>query len=365
MKIKSYYAASVEAAITQARHELGPEAMILQSRKAPPEAQHLGDYEVVFAATAPAEIAAAEMLESPAGEDRMERQFADLRRQLDVMRRTIERSGMVTPRWLAPSSPLAEWYSRLIAAEVPPELVQEIVHAVSSANGGPESVAGAIAGEMERRITVDSTLGRGDARPRIAALVGPAGVGKTSCLVKLAVNGLSARRPVQILSMDTFRVAACEQLRTYAAILGAGFRVLETPAALAQSIEECRGKDLVLIDTPGFGFADMEDAADLARFFATRPDIDVHLTLSASMKPADLLRVVDAFEIFRPAKLLFTRLDETQSFGPLFGQAVRTEKPVSFLASGQRIPDDLQSATRARLIALVLGEASQRVRRAA
>src|SRR5208337_4770648 len=108
----------------------------------------------------------------------------------------------------------------------------------------PTAFRGALAEELTSRFQVQPVLGRGEANPRIVALVGPPGCGKTTTLVKLAVNyGLAARRPVMLLSMDTYRVAAAEQLRSYAAILGVGFQVVETVAALAQNLEENRGKE--------------------------------------------------------------------------------------------------------------------------
>jgi flagellar biosynthesis protein FlhF len=190
------------------------------------------------------------------------------------------------------------------------------------------------------------------------ALTGPCASGKTTTLVKLAVRyGLGMHRPVHILSMDSYRVAASEQLRSYAAILGIGFQALETSAALAQALEEHSNKDLVLIDTPGYGPRDIDDAQDLARFLASRQDIDTHLVLTASMRSADLSRVVDRFEVFRPAKLLFAKLDETGTFGPILNQVVRTGKPVSFLAAGQQIPEDLEPASAERVVDLLTGPA--------
>jgi flagellar biosynthesis protein FlhF len=159
---------------------------------------------------------------------------------------------------------------------------------------------------------------------------------------------------VVLLSADNYRVAAAEQLRAYAAILGVGFEALQTVAALAQAIEENRGKDLILIDTPGLGPAEIEDSMGLAPFLSTRSDIDVQLVVPASMKPADLSRVVDAFGAFAPRRLIFTRLDETGSYGPVFTEAVRTGRPLSFFAGGQRIPEDLQTATAALLVDLLL-----------
>jgi flagellar biosynthesis protein FlhF len=150
-------------------------------------------------------------------------------------------------------------------------------------------------------------------------------------------------------------VAAAEQLRAYAAILGVGFQLLETVRALSQTLEENSGKDLILIDTPGYGFADLDLGTDLARFLTSRRDIDTQLVLSSSMKTADLTRVIDGYEIFRPRRLLFSKLDETTAAGPILNEAVRTGKPLSFFAAGQRIPEDLEEASPGRLIDLLLG----------
>jgi flagellar biosynthesis protein FlhF len=227
--------------------------------------------------------------------------------------------------------------------------------------GSSTAFQAALADELQSRFTTQPELGRGPARPRIVALVGPPGAGKTTTLVKLAANyGLASRRPVLLLSTDTYRVAAADQLRSYAAILGVGCQVLETVTGVAQALEENRGKDLIFIDTPGFGFGDMESASTLARFLAARSDIDTHLVAPSSLKSADLARVVDAFEIFRPQRLLFTKLDETTSFGPILNEAARTARPLSFFTTGQRIPEDLEEATPGRLAALVLAGAREK-----
>jgi flagellar biosynthesis protein FlhF len=262
---------------------------------------------------------------------------------------------------------------------VPAELAREIVQAAGDRVNGTHPPAGrttqkadspafqrALTEEVASRFTADATLGRGPAQPRIAALVGPPGSGKTTTLVKLAVTyGLAARRPVLLLSMDTYRVAAADQLRSYAAILGVGFQLLETVSSLAQAIEENRGKELIFIDTPGLAYGDLEDSESLAHFLATRGDIDTHLVLPASMKAADLSRMVDAFEILRPRHLLFTKLDETGSYGPIFSEAARTGKPLSFFTTGQRIPEDLEAASPERVLDLVLQGAGGRARSAA
>jgi flagellar biosynthesis protein FlhF len=154
--------------------------------------------------------------------------------------------------------------------------------------------------------------------------------------------------------MDVERIGGAEQLRSYAAILGTGFQIVDTPSALARTLSELDSKDLILIDTPGFGANDFDTAAEVAHALAAQPGVDIHLMLSASMRPADLARVCERFAIFEPAKLLFTRTDEAEANGAILSSAVRTGKPVSFLCGGQRIPEDIEPATVRRIMELTL-----------
>ena len=387
MKIKSYYARTVEDAMAAARKEMGAEAMLVNSRKTPVEARHLGEYEVVFASIGTASpvteaslsLPGESSFSTPAQPDRLTTEVAELKKELEGMRRAITRTACAPAQWVGVSQDISDAYAALTAAEVSPELAREVVQAAgdrlnmqrpASARAlqriDASAFESALAEELAGRFTTNATLGRGPAEPRIVAFVGPPGSGKTTTLVKLAVNyGLAARRPVLLLSMDTYRVAAADQLRSYAAILGVGFHLLETVASLAQAIEENRGKELIFIDTPGLAFADLEDSKNLGHFLSTRADIDTHLVLSASMKSADLSRMVDAFGILRPQHLLFTKLDETGSYGPILSEAARTGKPLSFFAHGQRIPEDLEAASRERLLDLVLGGRSGRAMSAA
>jgi flagellar biosynthesis protein FlhF len=366
MKIKSYYSRSVEDAIAAARQELGPDAMLVNSRRTLPEARHMGEYEVVFVIDAPGP---SEAIESAAGDrpapGRFTADVSELKRELEAMRRAITRSAYAPEAWRGASPDAAQAYTALTAADVSPELARSLVDGAEgrrSANYAlltrpdPAAFQRALVEELRSRILVEPALGRSEARPHIVALVGPPGAGKTTTLVKLAVNyGLAARRPTLLLSMDTYRVAAADQLRSYAAILGVGVQVLDTVAALSQTIEEHRGKDLILIDTPGLGLNDLDAGAALAQFLSTRPDIDTQLVLPSSMKPADLARIAGAYDVFRPQRLVFTRIDETGSFGPIVNEIVRAARPVSFLATGQRIPEDLEAAASDRIADLVLG----------
>jgi flagellar biosynthesis protein FlhF len=329
--------------------ELGEEAMLLDSRKLPPEERRLGAYEVRFAlAGREAPVAA------PTGMD-------DLTRGLDEIRRLLQ-TLTVVHHPVPP--PLAAWHKELIDAEVDPEIAAELVAGLA-----PLVERGAAPPELEREMTsqIGALLEVAGEVGRIVALVGPPGAGKTTTLAKMAVQyGVGRGLSTCLITTDNYRVAAASQLETFASILGVEVTAVHEIRQLEQVLAGFRrgGPDLVLIDTPGHGFQELEQhGGELAPFLRSREDIDVHLVLSASTKPRDLGRIIDRYLEFGPRKLLFTKLDETLSLGPLLNEAVRTRLPISFLATGQRIPEDLRPAVRQELADLILNRRKMAVGR--
>lgn len=194
-------------------------------------------------------------------------------------------------------------------------------------------------------------------KSKIWSFVGPTGVGKTTTLVKLAAHfHLRLGKKITILTIDTYRIGAQEQLQTYSRILGVPMEVALTPAELREAIQRHWGQDLLLIDTAGRNPQDTAMMNELRDFLTVHPAIENHLVLSATTKDPDLARIVQSFCIFPIASYIITKLDETEVYGPIFNQMLRYRRPLSYLTNGQRVPEDIELATKVRVAGLVLNQ---------
>jgi flagellar biosynthesis protein FlhF len=345
MRVKSYYAATVESAIMLARQEMGEDAMLIHSRKAPAEARHLGAYEVVFGteqqAPAPQPVSA-----PAAAPGALAEEVAEMRRQLAKVSRQVTRAATFTPR-RSTSAALYEIDEVLAMHEISRDIGAGLLRALDGLE--PGALRQAFREQARDLIAVSPELGG------VAALVGPPGAGKTALIAKLAVRyGVAASRSIHLISYDGHRIASAEPLRTYATIMGASFEAVDSVHALAQSLKEHSRKDLVLIDTPGYSAADFPLAYELEKFLSTYSPIEIHLVLSCAVKTSDVTRMVDRYSVFHPARLIFTKLDETDSYGAIVNESVRAGLPVSFLSAGPRVPEDLEPAARDRIVDLLI-----------
>jgi flagellar biosynthesis GTPase FlhF len=222
----------------------------------------------------------------------------------------------------------------------------DVLRVASSKVEAGGDLRSALAASIAEAFRVETGLGEAQSGPIVMAMIGPPGVGKTAAIAKIAVRyGMGKSRPALLLSADNLRVAASEQLRGYAAVLGLHFERAQSPRALGQLLEDHRGYGLVLIDTPGFSGGDFNDAGELAQFLAGQAGIQKHLILPAPARCADMDRISSAYEIFRPTHLLFSRMDETALFGPALSEAMGRNLPVSFFSLGARVPEDITEAS--------------------
>ncbi len=207
------------------------------------------------------------------------------------------------------------------------------------------------------RIRVAKPLGerlRNPGTPRIITFLGPTGVGKTTTVAKIAAElVINQRRQVVLATTDTFKIAAVEQLQTYANILKIPLEVCPNPEALAQLTANLGPDEVVLLDTAGYGPKDEKRLEELKQTLGDNR-MESHLCVSATTRDHDLFEIVRRFHIYEPNYLVVTKLDETSMFGNIFNLAAKSHLPLSYFTMGQRVPEDMEVATKERLADLIL-----------
>ena len=190
---------------------------------------------------------------------------------------------------------------------------------------------------------------------RIAALLGTTGVGKTTTLAKIAAKfvleqGITAA----LITADTYRISAVEQLRTYSDILGLPLEIVYSPIELSKAINKYRNRDLILIDTAGRSQHNDYQMKELQEFLRTNQRIEKHIVLSSTTKSSDANDILDKFSICEPDKIIFTKTDETASTGLILNLLYKQKLSLSYLTNGQSVPDDIVPANEEALADLLL-----------
>ena len=191
-------------------------------------------------------------------------------------------------------------------------------------------------------------------KQKIVAFVGPTGVGKTTTIAKLAaIQAIKMRKRVALITLDNYRIAGIEQLKIYAKIIGIPIEIASTGKEFKECLNRLKDKHLILIDTAGMSQGNEYQFNELRIFFDKIRHVETHLLLSATTKENDLIDILARFKVFPISKLLFTKLDESTSYGNMLNQIIQSKIPVSYFTNGQQVPEDIEIATLERLVDLI------------
>ena len=306
---------------------------------------------------------AAGVLKEPAFELRNE--ISSLRTMVESL---LQRTAGTGQRADLPEA-LAKLYTQLIEQQVSDEIAYRVVDDVKAELtpgqlGNPTVVRERLTQKLEQMLPAN--LNGGVARPmtgtgcRSICLIGPTGVGKTTTIAKLAAAfKLRQKQKVGLITIDTYRIAAVDQLRTYANIIGVPLKVVLTPTELVAAMKEMADCDTVLIDTAGRSHTDQLKLNELTQFITAGKPSEVHLVLSSTTTQEAIEAAVERFSAVRvdPApQIIFTKLDEAVSFGVLLNVARIAARSLSYLTTGQDVPDNIEVGQPRRLARLILGE---------
>ncbi len=391
MNVKTYRAKTMQDALALVRSELGPKASVLHTREVRSSGllrflHSAREIEVVASSTVSVPsrlpprdrsvdtlVAAGPALRQRSSEQRravdagnvspMESGL-DLRDQLAQLHSKVESlcraNGSVQSEL---DGALFHLFTDLIDADVSEDLARDLVERVRTHSRGSaddaHSLRTALVELVESEIHTAGPIQPSDGRRHLVALVGPTGVGKTTTIAKLAANfRLRDKLRVGLITVDTYRIAAVEQLRTYADIIDLPMEIVATPREMHQAVARMANLDLILMDTAGRSPRDEVKIQELKAMLAEAAPDEVHLVLSSVASAASLSKTAERFAEVGTTALVLTKLDEAASLGNLLPVLRTCRLPLSYLTHGQNVPDDILPADAGHLARVVLGHES-------
>jgi flagellar biosynthesis protein FlhF len=402
MRIKKYVAKSMREALLNVKSELGENAVILKTRKLPGRILPFGGPDIEVTAAADDEgavrpafpeinvqgaaatgtygrprpscivdaaqpvavrpwrppVMAAKGRQGPIEAGIVEKEAGrytelkeDIKQLADMVKTVLKKGSAATEGGF--SEGWAVLYGKLVESEVRPDIAASLVKNMQR-DAGPLSN-----GQAEtkiRELLRGSFPASGPIRckkrgPMVVAFVGPTGTGKTTTLAKLSAHcRLTKNKRVSIITADTYRIAAIDQVRTFADIVKAELHVVFSPDEVPSALAACINDDLVFVDTAGRSQRNAPHMEELHQMLSRiRPD-ETHLVVSATTKDSDLVDTIRRYREVGADRLVFTKLDETVSVGNVFNAVTVSGLPVSFFAFGQSVPDDIELAQPARFV---------------
>ena len=255
-------------------------------------------------------------------------------------------------------------YNKLIDNEVNEKYANQIIDDIESSlkkESNIDSILSAVYQKIILKLGEPNSIVLKD-KPKVVFFIGPTGVGKTTTIAKIASKfKLEDNAKVAFITSDTYRIAAVEQLNTYAAIIDSPVSVVYSPEELGEYLEDYKNYDLIMVDTAGRShhceeqMAELEDLLDKAEEYRDRFDIDIYLTLSITTKYKDLVNITERYKDIKGWSVIFTKLDETCALGNVLNIRMLTGAQLSYTTTGQNVPNDIEIINQQALAKKILG----------
>jgi len=300
--------------------------------------------------------------EASASTHKLEQELTHLKRMIDELKQeskkgsesNLDSSGIAL---FKDSEALREMYDRLVLSNLDRRyayaLLKKVVFELDeSRRKDPDQVLEQTLFEMMNEVLVAQP----DSNVQAIAVIGPTGVGKTTSLAKLAsYYSVVRKKRVGVINLDTFRVGASEQLQTYCKILNLPYRVARNAHEFCEGMNDFEKLDLVLIDTTGRSQKDEDSIRQIKAVLEESPrKVCTQIVVGANLRDTDGYEVLKRYSILKPAGIIVTKLDESSVYGSLYNYSHRFNLPLSYFSTGQCVPEDLEEATKERVLSLIM-----------
>ncbi len=359
MKVRKYYVQDMKEGMLRIREELGPEAVIIQSRKVRKKGLRGFFTSRQMEVTAAVETASRFKQAGQANGDDVQKNIQEEIGELRTMiNRLLNRSHMPRKDKEQEWEELENWRLQLQQQDVLEELIEDFLTEIKTEIAGEVQLTEEVIGLILRQKIRKKLRVAPEKSAAVQVFVGPTGVGKTTTLAKLAARyAFYHSEKVGIITIDHYRIGAVEQLRTYADIASLPLEVAVSPGELKRALEKLSNCQRILIDTAGRSTLNIPHIQELAGYLRNLPAAEIFMVISATTKARDLRLICKNFNCMAYNRLIITKVDETDTYGTLLNSIYLSDLPVIYLTTGQNVPDDLCLADVEKMSALILGEA--------
>jgi flagellar biosynthesis protein FlhF len=395
MNVKTYQTRTLQEALDHIKRDLGNEALVLSTREVAPRAfgfMRRTKWEVaatarpepilplaaaaaakpaastgaaVAVAPAPAPTAVKKMVklaeprdldDAPVSTRRPanDRRIDILLEEMDEVKRSLKTLGKGMP---ARSENCGGLYGELVNQGIDSDLAESLIESASRGTPTPNELRTRVRRLLGDMLVVDPPAELHAKSRIVSVFVGPTGVGKTTTIAKIAGQATTRfKKKVALITTDMMRVGSQDQLTRFGALLGVPAYTCSDVSTLKDLIESLDDRDLILVDTPGASPSDLARLSKLESVLSL-PEARMNLVISATTRSEDIAKIVNRFQRFAPKRVIFTKIDETDSRSMLVGDLLRNEVAISYITNGQRVPDDLLLPVTAEMTKWVLPDA--------
>jgi len=376
MKVKKFYGVDNYDVISKVKDELGSNAVILHQRKIKPKGllgflkksivevvAAIEENEITTTVINTANVAKTQELDLKqrialkSNEKELTREINDIKAMLGTVVNQMQNINLSKTNHNLDDRKDSWIYNILRENEIDEELINELLDKCDLSVNSVEMNDKDTIKNILTQIIPPNINNNIDPKSKVVFFIGPTGVGKTTTIAKIAASySLEKGLSVGLISADTYRIAAVEQLRIYSEILNIPLEVIYSPNEIHDALDRLRSKDIIMIDTAGRSHKNNEHVEELSVLLDEIKNQCVYLVISSTTKNSDIKDILETYSFIHDYKIIFTKLDEVSTYGPILNIAMREPECISYVTTGQSVPDDIEVLTSNKILDMLLKE---------